>query len=117
MHYIEYSTASCEAITTELGQRLDRIRLSRNVSQKDLAREAGISRSTLTRLACGKPVSLDSFVRIMQALKLTDQLAALLPDPSIRPVDRARFAGKERRRARKKQVVQSEWRWGDKRTK
>jgi len=65
MHYSEYPTASSEAITKELGQRLDRIRLSRNVSQKD----------------------------------------------------RARFAGKERRRARKKQVVQSEWRWGDKRTK
>jgi len=72
MHYSEYSTVPSEAVTKELGQHLNRFRLSRNVSQKDLAREAGISRSTLTRLACGKPISLDSFVRNMQALKLAE---------------------------------------------
>ncbi|MCY4306659.1 MAG: helix-turn-helix transcriptional regulator [Rhodobacteraceae bacterium] len=117
MHKTDFSTASSEAIIKELGQCLDSIRLSQNISQNDLASEAGVSRSTLTRLARGKPISLDSFVRIMQALKLTDQLAALLPDPSIRPVDLVRFAGKERRRARKKKTVRLEWRWGNKRIK
>jgi len=119
MHNINFSTASCEAIIEALGHRLDEIRLSRNISQAHLAEEAGVSRSTLTRLADGKPVSLDSFVRIMQALQLTDQLAALLPDPSIRPVDRVRLDGTERKRARSKKPASSgdagpaTWVWGD----
>ena len=112
-HKIDFSTASSEAIIDALGKRLDEIRLSRNIAQTELAQEAGVSRSTLTRLAEGKPVSLDSFVRVMQALHLTDHLAALLPDPSVRPVDRVRLDGAERQRASGKRAEPSEWTWGD----
>jgi transcriptional regulator with XRE-family HTH domain len=112
-HKIDFSVASSEAIIGALGKRLDEIRLSRNVAQADLAHEAGVSRSTLSRLSDGKPVSLDSFVRIMLALRLGDHLAALLPDPSVRPVDRVRLDGAERQRASGKRTEPSEWRWGD----
>lgn len=110
---IDFQTASSEAIINALGKRLDETRLSRNIAQADLAREAGVSRSTLTRLADGKPVSLDSFVRVMQALRLTDHLAALLPDPGVRPVDRVRLDVTERQRASGKRMQPSEWTWGD----
>jgi transcriptional regulator with XRE-family HTH domain len=113
MHNIDFPTASSESIAGALCKRLDEIRLSRNISQEDLAADAGVSRSTLSRLADGRPISLDTFVRVMQALKLTDHLAALLPDPAIRPVDRVRLDGAERQRARGKRVVPSDWRWGD----
>ncbi len=112
-HQIDFSTASSETIIEALGKRLDEIRLSRNIAQADLAQEAGVSRSTLTRLSDGKPVSLDSFVRVMQALRLSDHLAALLPDPSVRPVDRIRLDGVERQRASGKRAKPSEWTWGD----
>ncbi|TVR93887.1 MAG: XRE family transcriptional regulator, partial [Wenzhouxiangellaceae bacterium] len=105
--------ASSEAIIDALGRRLDEIRLSRNISQVQLAEEAGVSRSTLTRLADGQPVSLDSFVRVMQALRLADHLAAMLPDPAIRPVDRVRLQGSERQRASGKRQDTAEWAWGD----
>jgi len=113
---IDFSTASSDAIIASLCKRLDEIRLSRNISQAVLAKEAGVSRSTLTRIADGKPVSLDSFVRVMQVLRLTDHLAALLPDPSIRPVDRVRLEGGERQRARSKRAAASGWQWGDEET-
>jgi len=112
-HKVHFATASSEAIINALGRRLDEIRLSRNISQARLAEEAGVSRSTLTRLADGQPVSLDSFVRVMQALRLTDQLAALLPDPAVRPVDRVRLKGTERQRASGKRRESSEWTWGE----
>lgn len=112
-HKIDFSTASSEAIIEVLCKRLDEIRLSRNISQADLAAEAGVSRSTLTRLADGKPISLDSFLRIMQALRLSDHLAALLPDPAIRPVERVRLEGGERQRASGKRAAPSDWTWGD----
>jgi len=112
-HKIDFSTASSGALIEALCKRLDEIRLSRNISQADLAAEAGVSRSTLTRLADGKPISLDSFIRIMQALRLTDHLAALLPDPAVRPVDRVRLEGSERQRASGKRAAAPKWRWGD----
>ncbi len=112
-HKIDFPTASSNTVVEALGKRLDQIRLSRNIPQYELAREAGISRSTLTRLANGRPISLDSFVRIMQALHLSDHLYGLLPDPGIRPVDRVHLKGKERQRARKKHDKLSEWTWGN----
>ncbi len=113
---VDFSTASSKAIVEALGRRLDEIRLSQNLSQARLAAEAGVSRSTLTRLANGQPVSLDSFVRVMQALRLTDHLEALLPDPTVRPVERVLFDGAERQRAsgsRRRTSTSSEWTWGD----
>ena len=116
-HISEWISARdvCELIleAKDEGKRLDEIRLSRNIAQADLAQEAGVSRSTLTRLSDGKPVSLDSFVRVMQALRLTDHLAALLPDPSVRPVDRVRLDGAERQRASGKRAEPADWTWGD----
>ena len=112
-HNIDFSAASSDAVIEALGKRLNEIRLSRNIAQADLAQEAGVSRSTLSRLSDGKPISLDSFVRVMQALRLGDHLAALLPDPSVRPVDRVRFDGAERKRASGKRTDPSDWSWGD----
>ncbi len=112
-HRVDFSAASSEALIKALCKRLDEIRLSRNISQAELAAEAGVSRSTLTRLADGKPISLDSFLRIMQALQLADHLAALLPDPAVRPVERVRLEGAERRRASGKRAAPSKWKWGD----
>ena len=110
---IDFSTASSEAIIEALCKQLDEIRLSRNISQAVLAAEAGVSRRTMSRLADGQSISLDSFIRIVQALHLTDHLAALLPDPSIRPVDRVRLDGAERKRARGKRAAQRSWAWAD----
>lgn len=110
---IDFSTASSEAIIEALCKQLDEIRLSRNISQAVLAAEAGVSRRTMSRLADGQSISLDSFIRIVQALHLTDHLAALLPDPSIRPVDRVRLDGAERQRARGKRAAQGSWTWAD----
>lgn len=110
----DFSTYSSEMIIEALFDRLEEIRLSRNISQADLAREAGVSRSTITRLARGENISMDSFVRIMQALDLTDNLAALLPNPKVRPVERIRLAGAERLRASsKRKAAAEEWAWGD----
>lgn len=112
-HKPDFSTASSEAVIAALGRRLDAIRLSRNITQAHLARDAGVSRSTMTRLADGRGVSLDSFVRVMQALGLGGHLETLLPDADVRPVERLRFEGGERQRARARKNAPSTWEWGD----
>jgi transcriptional regulator with XRE-family HTH domain len=101
----------------EIGRRLEGVRLAANVSQAQLAAEAGVSRRTITRLENGGGVSLDTLIRVMQALGLADRLEALVPDPDVRPIDRVRLKGKQRQRARRKAPPQSTgtsgWTWAD----
>jgi len=113
---VDFSINTSETIAAELCRRLEEIRLSRNISQALLAHEAGVSRSTITRMAFGKGVSLNSFIRVLQALRLSHHLEALLPDPDVRPVERVKFAGSERRRASRKRKVEGTWFWGDEET-
>ncbi|HTX79197.1 MAG TPA: hypothetical protein VMC62_05990, partial [Longilinea sp.] len=63
--------------------------------------------------------SLNTFIRVLMALGLQNNLQGLLPDPTIRPVERVETGGRERKRARpirpKKET--STWSWGDEGTK
>lgn len=112
--YIDYTLASADAIEADLGRRLEAIRLGANINQTQLAERAGVSRRTITRLENGGGVSVDTLVRVMQALGLADRLAELLPDPSVRPIDRVRLKGRERKRARPKRgETPAEWHWAD----
>ena len=110
---IDYDVASPEAIESELGQKLERLRLSKNINQSVLAKEAGVSRRTITRVENGEGISLDTLIRVMRALGVVDRLAALLPDPTTRPVERVKLGGRERKRARTKKTPDAAaWKWG-----
>ena len=115
MHKIDFQLASSELIENALGARLEAIRLQRNITQQRLAREAGVSRSTITRLAQpGKGISLNSFIRILQALQLADNLGALLPDPGLSPLAQLANQGQPaRQRARNRVRKQKQWTWQD----
>lgn len=108
-----FTTSSSTAIAAALCKRLEGIRLSKNISQAELAKHAGVSRSTMTRIADGQSISLDSFIRVVKALGLADHLVALLPDPEVRPVELARHEGQHRRRASGKRKTSEPWSWGD----
>jgi len=108
------SYKSPETLTSEIGSKLERLRLSRNVTQTDLARDAGISERTLRRLESGDGATLDSLVRVLLALKIPQNLDLLVPDPKIRPIERARAGGTERQRSRSAKSSQptKQWQWG-----
>ena len=112
---IDFSIASSEQIEAELCKRLETIRLARNITQKQLAREAGVSTRTIGRLEKGQGVSLDTFVRVMTALQVQQNLEALLPDPSVRPIERVGIGAGERKRARPATSGEKRppWSWGD----
>lgn len=90
---------SDETVLHELGRRLARTRLERNVSQEELAAEAGVSKSTIERLEAGRPVKLDSFVRMLRALGQLPILDRLIPEPLPSPVERLKLQGRQRQRA------------------
>lgn len=92
--------ATSQQIEHEIGQRLARLRLARNVTQADLAEKAGIGVRTLRRLESGDPSTLDTFLRVATALDLEEAILSALPDGDIRPIERVSQKGSERRRAR-----------------
>ncbi len=112
---IEFSVATSDQIEAALCKRLESIRLSRNITQAQLAEEAGVSPRTIGRLEKGQGVSVDTFIRIMIALGIQQSLEALLPDPSVRPIERVGISAGERKRARPTQSSDERptWSWGD----
>jgi transcriptional regulator with XRE-family HTH domain len=90
---------SDETVLRELGSRLARTRLERNLSQEHLANEAGVAKSTVERLEAGREVKLTSFVRILRALGQLEDLDRLIPEPLPSPIERIRLQGRRRRRA------------------
>jgi putative transcriptional regulator len=112
---IDYSIASSSQIKSALCHQVEKIRLVRNLTQAQLAKEAGIALITLNKLEKGQGVSLDTFIRVLMALDLQGNLATLLPDPSVRPVERVTNRGRERQRARpiKSREDKQPWNWGD----
>lgn len=113
-----YQVSSVSAVQAELarlGQRMAGLRLAANITQAELATEAGVSARSIKRLEAGENTSLDTLVRVLNALQLDGRLLQALPDPQVRPVERVRLQGRERQRARGRAGKPSpvQWSWGD----
>lgn len=111
------SSHSDDTVLRELGSRLARTRLEGNLSQEQLAIEAGVSKATIERTEAGEPVKSTSLVRVLRALGKLEVLDRLLPEPLPSPIERLRLQGRQRRRAaspRRANAKEAEpWRWGD----
>ncbi len=108
------SSLSDAAILTEFGQRLQRQRLDLNISQAELAKEAGVSVPTVQRLETGSSVQLRSLLRILRALDVLDRLDALFPAPGVRPMELLERGQAQRQRAssRRTEKEPTPWEWG-----
>jgi transcriptional regulator with XRE-family HTH domain len=108
---------SDSAVLAEVGRRLARTRLERNLSQEQLAAESGVSKATIERLEAGAPIKSTSLIRVLRSLGRLDALDRLIPEPLPSPVERLRLQGRRRQRARSPQKggggEAEPWRWGD----
>jgi transcriptional regulator with XRE-family HTH domain len=101
------------AVLQALGQRIARYRLNRNMTQGALATEAGVSTPTVQRLENGHSTQASNLIRILRALKLLENLDALVPEPAVSPLQQARMQGKTRQRASspRKHKTNTRWSW------
>ena len=67
-----WDSMSNQAIVTELGINLRKIRVSQKLTQENLARQAGLSRSAIYELENGKTAT--SLITIVQVLRVLQQL-------------------------------------------
>ena len=107
---------SDDLILTELGKRLGRARLDRQLSQAKLAEQAGVSKRTLERIEAGASAQSVSLVRILRVLDRLSNLDRLIPESGPSPLDLLKRKGKIRKRAsssRQSKVADKPWSWDD----
>ncbi len=90
----------------ELGSRLAAQRLALNLTQAELATQAGISKRTVERLESGAVATqLSSFLRACRVLGLQDRIELLVPEPATSPVAQLKLKGNARKRASRQPEV------------
>ena len=104
-----------QEIIEEIGRRVARYRLNRNMTQAALATEAGVSRATVSRLEQGASTTLSNLVRVLRVLNLTKSLDMLVPEPPLSPIQQVETKRKGRQRASgaASPAPPTPWKWGD----
>ena len=109
--------ATDAAVLTEIGQRLARLRLEKNLTQVQLAEQAGVSKSTVQRLESGDvSPQLSGFIRVCRVLDLIERFDLLVPEPVTSPVEQLKLDGRRRKRAsapKAPKPAAKKWQWGD----
>ena len=109
--------ATDQAVLSELGGRLAQVRLERNLTQAQLAEQAGVSKRTVERLESGSVATqMSGFIRVCRVLDLLDRFDLLVTEPGPSPVEQLKLRGRKRQRAsakRKTKISPKKWQWGD----
>jgi len=109
--------ATDAVVLAELGGRLARIRLERNLTQGQLAEQAGVSKRTVERLESGAVATqLSGFIRVCRVLGVLERLDTLVPEPVPSPVAQLKLRGRQRQRASPAKAVKpsaKKWQWGN----
>jgi len=105
-----------ETILAEIGTRIKRHRLDRQLTQAEMAEQTGVSKRTVERIETGASVQLQTIIRILRVLDLLQGLAHLLPEAGPRPLDLLKLKGKVRQRAssaRSPEGSGKKWSWDE----
>jgi transcriptional regulator with XRE-family HTH domain len=104
-----------QAILAETGARLAHRRLELQLTQAELAGQAGVAKRTLERIEAGASVQTASLIRILRALDLLEDLDRAIAEAKPTPMQLLEHHGKPRKRAskrRRRQAAAGEpWTW------
>jgi transcriptional regulator with XRE-family HTH domain len=100
---MSFNLASTAEILRALGSRLRTQRLAQGLPQRELAQMAGLSLGALRKLEGSGQSSLETLIRVTQALGLVDELGDLfvLRRQSIAQMAQAESAGQRQRAPRR----------------
>jgi transcriptional regulator with XRE-family HTH domain len=106
-----------EALLSLVGERLAGLRLARNLTQQQLAEQAGLGLRTLQRLELGAAATqLSGFVRVCRALGLLEGFDLFVPELVPGPMEQLKRQSRKRLRASGSKAAPAKpknWKWGD----
>ena len=95
-----------DAILHELGERLANTRIQLNLTQADLAEQAGVAKRTIERLESGQAATqLSGFLRVCRVLGLLERLDVFIPEPAPSPIAQLKQRARQRQRASGKKAA------------
>ena len=99
MSYDDWKVMSDKSLLETIGDFIQWNRLNQNRSQDQVAKAAGISRSTLSLLERGEKVRIDSLVQVLRALDLLFVMDGFKIKDEISPLEYAKLKKKQRKQA------------------
>ncbi len=106
-----------DAILTELGKRIAQSRINAQLTQAQLAEQAGVSKRTIERIEAGQSAQMLSMIRVFRVLGVLSALDQMISDVGPRPMDLLKLQGRQRQRAfsgrRQEPDTDKEWSWDD----
>lgn len=100
---LSFNLATANEIGSVLGERLRRQRLARELQQRELAARAGISETTLRNLETRGVCTLETFIKVIMALGVADELAGFL-ETRHESIQAMEAASSPRQRVRRKRT-------------
>ena len=105
-----------KAVLAELGKRIACRRIDLQLTQADVAEQAGVAKRTLERIEAGASAQLSSLIRVFRVLDLISALDRMIPEAGPRPMELLKRKGKVRRRVsgrRSSGPSKKAWTWDD----
>ena len=90
---------SDKALIKTIGKFITHHRLNQNKTQSELAKAAGISRSTLSLLERGEKTTLNTLIQVLRILDLLYIMNVFELNNEISPIEYAKMQKKQRKRA------------------
>ena len=98
-YYKNWYAMTDTAVVQSLCSSLKQMRLNKNISQEELAKQCGLSRITISRMESGKAINLLTMVQVMRALGKLDLFNYLNEEPEISPLQVMEERSKYRKKA------------------
>jgi transcriptional regulator with XRE-family HTH domain len=93
-----------KAISLEIGERIEQMRLEQNLTQQQLADEIGLSRPSYRKLEAGS-AKFENIIATLRVLGRLDLIESFIPETPFSPLEQLKLQGKKRQRASRKRSV------------
>lgn len=100
-----YYIQTDKELVAMIGRKVKEIRIEKNISQADLAKQTGLHRNSIVSIEGGNSFSTESLVKILRALESLDEIAFLFSkkEHKLSPLEVFEREKKAKKRASKKQ--------------
>ena len=110
------SNINDDALLQLIGGRLARLRLTQNLTQQQLAEQAGLGLRTVQRLELGAAATqISGFARVCRVLGLLERFEMLIPEEAASPMAQLKRQDRKRQRATGTKLAgkPKKWMWGE----